>query len=165
MVMLPVSYKVFADIGTKNVHSVRTITIIDTGAGPNCIRKDKPPIRYYPYLKPGLPFSICDDTGNRIDMHGVVTLHVELGGYGRSLEFIIGSRLKATCIICTNVCGRFLKAIRPKFKSVELDNGPSSRQSGTRGPQHHYCTRYECKTAPSETSSPQVRADEQRKVP
>lgn len=101
MVMSRINFNFFAELGRTNVNGVRPLTILDTCAGVNFIRNYMLPIGYDTSLKYGPP-NISDANGNCIDMHGLLNLQVELGGYILSLDIIIYKRLEASYILCTN---------------------------------------------------------------
>lgn len=96
------TYKVFADISTTNAILVSTLAILDSSTDNNFIRKDSLPTGYETYLKPGTLPSVCDASGNQLDMYGVVTLQVELVGYCLAVDSIFCNRQTATCILGTH---------------------------------------------------------------
>lgn len=136
----------------------RTHIILDTSARPYCIRKYTLPIGYYTYLQPGLVPNIFDANVNRIAMHCVIAMQVELGGYRVSLDFIICSLLATTCIMGTYFCDPFDEVIRPNLKSVEISSKtiiPIIRNPRTQAPALRSPKKLE--TAQTATRSPHVR--------
>lgn len=166
MVMSPRYYKVFAVIGTKSADLVQSLTILYTITVPNFIREDRLPIGYETYPKPYPLGNICDENWNRIDIHGVVTLQVDLGGYRLSLDCIIFNLQPTMCILRTEFCNRFAKAIHPKHSNFTLDNGTiilTIRIPRTQAPAMH--SSKDTETEPMATSTPHARAAELREVP
>ena len=110
------NYKVYADIGTQRNVLSRVLSVLDTGAGPNFIRRSM--------LPPGAPVrqgplpSVSDVNNNPIAMSGTVRLVVRLGAYVVKLDFIVCERLAAPVILWCDYLDRFVEAIRPRQKLV-----------------------------------------------
>ncbi|CAN8076123.1 unnamed protein product [Agarophyton chilense] len=115
-------YKVYADIGSDRNLLSRRLTILDTGAGPNFIREselgpaDLERIRYGP-----LP-DIRDANKNAVKTLGTVRLLVRLGRFVVLVDFIVCKTLAAPVVLGCDYCDKFVEAIRPRRKLVELDD-------------------------------------------
>ena len=131
------NYKVYADIGRSRQLLTRRLRVLDTGAGPNFIRKDELPQGFEEYLRYG-PLSNIGDANNKpLSMLGIIDLLVRLGTYLVKVDFIVCDRLAAPVILGCEYCDRFVEAIRPRKKLVELEDGstiPITRRSLTRPP-------------------------------
>ena len=123
LVMSKRNYKVYADIGPDRTRLRRLLSVVDTGAGPNFIRREELPpgiekdIRYGP-----LP-DICDANDRPLRMIGTIRLVVRLGRLVSLADFIICQQLAAPMILGADYCDRFVEAIRPRKKLIELDDG------------------------------------------
>jgi Retroviral aspartyl protease len=108
---------------TRNVlHPI--IAELDTGAGPNLIRKDLLPKNWDVYRIPGLQFPrITNASGRRIAARGVVQLHVQVGGLVRRVCFYVTTCLAVPCILGCNFISLHAKAILPKEQKVLLQEG------------------------------------------
>ena len=118
------NYKVYTDIGSSTSTIRRILSILDTGAGPNFIRSDElngieAVIRQGP-----LP-DICDANNKPLQLLGTIKLPVRLGNFSSRIEFIVCKTLAAPAILGADFCDRFVSAIRPSQKIVELDDGSS----------------------------------------
>ena len=117
------NYKVYADIGLDSNRLTRFLTILDTGAGPNFISRAELPDEVDGLIRHGPLPDICDANSNPLDMIGTVKLPVRLGHFLCLVEFIVCRSLAASAILGADYCDRFVEAIRPKKKLVELEDG------------------------------------------
>ena len=116
------NFKVYTDIGVKPALLARRLSVIDTGAGSNFIRKDDLP-RGVTNIRHGPMPNVADANNNPIKMTGLVNLVVRLGTRLVRVEFIVCERLAAPMILGCDFCDRFVEAIYPRQKCIELDNG------------------------------------------
>ena len=113
-------YKVFADNGPTVGLMSRVLYVLDTGAGPNLIRKSK--------LLAGLetlvsfrPTQDIGDANNRpLRTVGTIRKPVRLGRFVATAEFIVCEKLAVPLILGADYCDRFVEAIYPGKKTVEL---------------------------------------------
>ena len=115
-------FKVYADLGESN--SMRRIhSVLDTGAGPNFIRKST--------LLPGeqlkvthepLP-EIADANSNPTRAKETIRLLVRLGTRAYLVEFIVCESLAASLILGCDFCTQIVEAILPRKREVELHDG------------------------------------------
>ena len=117
------NFKVYADIGDSPTRLLRTLSVLDTGAGPYFIRKnplpagDLTPISYGP-----LP-DIADAKSNAIHVKGITRLLVRLKTRAYWVEFIVCDSLAAPAILGCDFCDKHVEAILPRQRSVELEDG------------------------------------------
>ena len=122
-VMARRNYKVFADIGQSPYELRRICTVLDTGAGPNFIKESSlSPASREKMIKGGLP-NICDANGNPLSMMGRLKLVTRLGSSLVLVDFVVCRTLAADAILGADFCDRYVEAIRPRKKLVELDDG------------------------------------------
>lgn len=117
------NFKVHSDIGLDLNRMKRTLSVLDTGAGPNFIRKSELPSRFERQVRTGPLPDICDANGKPLSMLGAATLPVRLGNRLVKVEFIVCNKLAAPAILGCDFCDRFVEAILPRRKLVELDDG------------------------------------------
>ena len=117
------NYKVYADVGVNRYRLTRKISILDTGAGANFIRKSEldaeweSHIRYVP-----LP-SVCDANNKPLKAMGIITQVVRLGHYIVETDFIVCERLAAEVVLGAAFMDKCVQAILPCKKSVEIIDG------------------------------------------
>ena len=115
------NFKVYAEIGVTPLLA-RKLSVVDTGAGPNFIRKDELPLGVDVIRHGPLP-NVADANNNPIRMTGLVDLVVRSGSHISKAEFIVCERLAAPVIVGCDFCDRFVEAIYPRKKTIELDDG------------------------------------------
>ena len=126
------NFIVYADIGV----TPRKLSVVDTGAGPNFIRKDELPLGVDVIRHGPLP-NVADANSNPIRMTGLVDFVVRLGIHISKTEFIVCERLAAPVIVGCDFCDRFVEAIYFRKKTIELDDGstvPIERRPLKRSP-------------------------------
>ena len=117
------NFKVYADIGDSSTRLLRTLSVLDTGAGPNFIRKNAPPsgdltpISYGP-----LPY-IADANSNPIQVKGITRLLVRLKIRAYWVEFIVCDSLAAPIILGCEFFEKHVEAIPPRQRLLELEDG------------------------------------------
>ena len=116
------NFEVYADIGVGPNLLARKHSVVDTGAGPNFIRKDELPLGVDVIRHGPLP-NVADANNNPIRMTGLADLVVRLGTRIAKVEFIVCERLAAPVFIGSDFCDRFVEAIYPRKKTIELDDG------------------------------------------
>lgn len=122
-VMARRNYKVYAGLGGSHSVIQRTLTILDTGAGPNFIREQELPEHVVGRLRAGPLPEICDANNRPLNMLGTVNLVVQLGTFVVRDVFIVCRTLAAPAILGADFCDKYVEAIRPKKRHVELDDG------------------------------------------
>ena len=138
MIMARRNYKVYADLGLTPEFLAKQLAVLDTGAGPNFIHKDALPLGYERFLKQGPPPNIVDANRRPIAVNGVIHLCVQLGTRLVKLAFYVCERLAAPVVLGCDFCDRFVEAILPRKKLVELDDGttvPITRKPAKRHPE------------------------------
>ena len=117
------NYKVYADLGLTTSITVRQLTILDTGAGSNFVRTDTLPKGWESLLEPGEIPTFADANGRPLRAYGTVTLVVRLATRTMKCKFIVCERLAAPVILGCDFNDKFVEAIYPRRKMVELDDG------------------------------------------
>ena len=117
------NYKIYADLGFTPFLLEKKLTVLDTGAGPNFIRKSDLAPGFEQYVRYGPLPSISDANRNPLRMLGTIELLVRLQNRTLKCDFIICERLAAAVILGADFCDRFVEAIHPRKKNVELDDG------------------------------------------
>ena len=123
LVMASRNYKVYADVGINQNLLARNLSVLDSGAGPNCIRKSELPPGFDAHIRHGPLPNIGDANNNPLYTIGTLALVVRLGRRIVKVEFIVCERLAAPVILGCDFCDRFVEAIRPRKKLVEMDDG------------------------------------------
>ena len=119
----PRNYKVYADLGLSPSILVRQLTILDTGAGSNFVRVDTLPPGWEALVIPGEIPTIADANGRPLRTSGQIPLVVRLGDRTMRFIFIVCERLAAPVILGCEFNDKFVEAIYPRRKVVELDDG------------------------------------------
>ena len=101
----------------------RKVSILDTGAGPNFIRRSDISEGAEQDIRPAAFPDICDANNRPLITSCLLRLLVRLGRYLVEVEFIVCERLATTMILGADFCDRYVEAIRPRKKQVELDDG------------------------------------------
>lgn len=125
------------DISADCVQFHRKLTVLDTGAGPNFIRRSELPAGSDPLIRPAANTSLCDANGRPLDIIGTVSLSAMLGSRVTKVNFYVCKRLAAAMILGCDFNDRYVEAILPKRKVIELDDGstvPIVRKPPTRPP-------------------------------
>ena len=117
------NYKVYADLGYRHQFMVRKLSILDTGAGPNVIRKSELPTELLNHLEFGPVPNVADANRNPIRILGIIRLLVRLGSHLSKVPFLVAEKLAAPVILGADFCDRYVEAIRPRKRVVELDDG------------------------------------------
>ena len=117
------NYKVYADIGYDSTLSVRRLATLDTGAGPSFIRKDQLPPQVQSRIRRKELPSIVDANRKPISTLGTVRLALGLGNSHCQVEFIVADRLAVPLILGADFCDRYVHAIYPRRRAVELGDG------------------------------------------
>ena len=117
------NYKVYAVFGLTTSIIVRQLTILDTGAGSKFVRTDTLPKGWESLLEPGEIPTIADANGRPLRTCGAVTLVVRLATHTLKCKFIVCERLAAPVILGSDFNHKFVEAIYPRRKMVELYDG------------------------------------------
>lgn len=123
MVMAKRNFKVYADVGPSTSLLSRKLAVLDTGAGPNFIRKSELLPGYETHVRYGPLPHISDANSNPIKMTGYIDQVARLGTRLVKVTFIVCESLAAPVILGCDFCDRFVEAIHPRKREVELDDG------------------------------------------
>lgn len=94
-------YKFVADIGPDTQRLRRVLEILDTGAGPNFIRKCELHVGTYNLVNHGPVPQACDANGKPLSTIGTVQMPERLGNFSSHLELIVCENLAARTILGT----------------------------------------------------------------
>lgn len=97
--------------------------MVNTGAGPNFIRKDELPLRVDIIIRPRPLPNAADANNNPIMMTGLIEPVVRFGSRIANAEFILCERLAAPVKNGCDFCDRVVEAIYPRKKTIQLDDG------------------------------------------
>ena len=117
------NYKVYANIGHDKNLLVRKLAVLDTGAGPNFVRATELEPGYRSKLRYGPLPRITDANRNPIRAVGVISLILQVGNYVIKDDFIVCERLAAPLIVGCDLCDKYVEAIYPRRRTVELADG------------------------------------------
>ena len=135
LVLARKNYKVFADIGTTAGLMSRVLSVLDTGAGPNLIRKSELPAGLETLVSFGPTQDIGDANNRPLRTVGTIKMPMRLGRFVVTAEFIVCEKLALPLILGADYCDRFVEAIYPRKKTVELEDSsevPIVRQFSAR---------------------------------
>ena len=120
LVLARKNYKVFADIGPTVGLMSRVLSVLDTGAGPNLIRKSELPQGLETLVSFGPTQDIGDANNRPLRTVGTIRMPVRLGLFVATAEFVVCEKLAVPLILGADYCDRFVEAIYPRKKTVEL---------------------------------------------
>ena len=129
------NYKVVAYFGRTGEPLTRELTVLDTGAGHNFIRLSTLSAEARRAIRHSRIPDIRDANKGRVRTMGMVTLRCQLGSYQVRVDFVVCERLSVPVILGCDFCDRYVEAIMPRRKTVELDDGttiPIVRAPSTR---------------------------------
>ena len=98
----------------------RVLSVLDTGAGPNLIRKSELPAGLETLVSFGPTQDIGDANNRPLRTVSTIRMPVRLGRFVATAEFIVCEKLAVPLILGADYCDRFVEAIYPRKKTVEL---------------------------------------------
>lgn len=81
VIMAKLNCKVYADLGLDRDRMFRVLSILDTGAGLNFVRRTELPVEVERYIRHGPLPDICDASNKPATVVGTVNLPVKLGTF------------------------------------------------------------------------------------
>ena len=123
MMLAKRNYKVYAHVGHDTNLLVRKLAILDTGAGPNFIRVSELTPGYRSKIRYGPLPHITDANRRSIRTIGIISLVIQVGRYVVKDEFIVCERLAAPVILGCDLCDKYVEAIYPRKRVIELADG------------------------------------------
>jgi transposase InsO family protein len=118
------NYQVSALLGLSSHWAAPVRCILDTGAGPNLVRRGVLPEVWERYRsREGPKTTIIGASGRRLRQCGLLTLQVSLGRLKTAAQFIVVDVLAADCILGCQFINKHVEAILPKEKQVRLVDG------------------------------------------
>ena len=122
-VMTKRNYKIHAYLGHTGQTLMRHLTVLDTGAGHNFVRMNALTEAAQRAIRPCRLPDIRDANKGKVRTVGTVTLRCQLGSYETRVNFVVCERLSVPVILGCDFCDRYVEAIMPRQKMVELDDG------------------------------------------
>ena len=98
----------------------RVLSVLDTGPGPNHVRKSELPAGMESLVSFGPTKDIGDANNGPLRTLGTTKMPVRLGRFVAAAEFIVCEKLAVPLILGADYCDRFVEAIYPRMKTVEL---------------------------------------------
>lgn len=123
LVMRKRNYKVYAELGLTSQFMVRQLTVLDAGAGPSLINSDIIPSAFGSNIRYGTVLQITDANSNPLQTAGTIELLVRLENCLSKVEFIVTKALAAPVLLGCDFCDKYMDAIMPRRKRVELLDG------------------------------------------
>ena len=123
LMMAKRNYKIYADIGLQKQLLAKKVAVLDTGAGPNCVRESDLPPGYEASMRYGPVPNIGDANNKPIAMKGYIAMLLRVGHFIVKTDFLVCERLAVPLILGRDFCDRFVKAIKRRKNRVELVNG------------------------------------------
>lgn len=120
LVLTRKNYKVYADVRPSIGLMRRMTAVLDTGAGPNLIRKSELPPGTEDRIAMGPSLDIRDANNRPLRTIGLIKLPVRLGRFLALMEFIVCERLAVPLILGASYFDKFVEAIYLRKRKVEL---------------------------------------------
>ena len=98
----------------------RALSVSDTGAGPNLIRKSELPAGLETLVSFGPTQDIGGAKNRPLHTIGTIRIPMRLGRFVATAQFIVCEKLAVPLILGADYCDRFVEAIYPRKKIVEL---------------------------------------------
>lgn len=117
------NYKIFANIGLSGAVMYRHAVVLDTGAGPNCIRTDALPPGARGKLEAPPDFGVFDANGKPLTLEGCIKLDVEVGKCRVTASFIVCRHLQVGTILGTDFTNLHVHSIMCRDGFVEMKDG------------------------------------------
>ena len=116
------NYKVSCMIGLSPPRYIPQIAVVDTGAGPNIIRKDLIPKdwKYEGMEKSSVQMHIKDANGRLLSSVGTLRLPCQVGGLTTNTDSSVVEGLEFPIILGCNYIDKNILSIRPKERIIEL---------------------------------------------
>ena len=117
------NYKVRVTISDGGVPAKCTVVIVDTGAGPNFVRRSWLPRRWLDLVKkvPGYSFNSAAKTPLKVT--GVVRLQMTMGDATMFVGFLVADNLAVDVLFGTAFIDTHVKTISPKRRRITMTQG------------------------------------------
>ena len=112
------NYKVSMSLGIRSYEMVPTISVMDTGAGPNLVDKRILPPSWLDRIRPSPVANLSAAANQPIPVEGIVNLHVRLGDLCVRVWFGVVDNLVAPCILGTAFQDQYVRAILPMDRRI-----------------------------------------------
>ena len=118
------NYKVAARIAPSPDSATGTVTVFDTGAGPNLIRADCVEREVLNRLRSAHEFAnISSASRHRLEILGIATLSVSVGEHSVRQPFLVSKNLNADAILGTTYIDANVEYIAPRKQVTVLRDG------------------------------------------
>lgn len=121
------NYKIYADIGPGATTLTRKLAVPNAGAGPHLLWKAELAVEDTQWtIMKALP-DIRDANLNPLGNSGAISMMAQLRSYVLRTKLNVRERLGVPVALSCAYCDKYVEAIRPRMKDVELDNGVTVR--------------------------------------
>ncbi len=117
------NYKVPASWGTDPSKPKKSLLVIDTGAGPNCVRVDALSSEDRERIDTSRKANLKAANGTRITTNGVIDLYIKIKDFVARDSFIVCENLPCPVLCGNQFNDKYIKNIGPINQVVELPNG------------------------------------------
>ncbi|GAB0498675.1 hypothetical protein MMPV_010022 [Pyropia vietnamensis] len=125
------NYKVSATLGVTPQSTKAYFPVLDTGAGPNLLRKDTLPDSWLTHVRDIRGPTIKDANGRIIRTTQAVTLTADIGNLTTEVDFLVCETLSVPCILGCSFINKHVEAIRPSKRVIDLHDADGSARGCT----------------------------------
>ncbi|GAB0497902.1 hypothetical protein MMPV_009239 [Pyropia vietnamensis] len=125
------NYKVSATLGVTPQSTKAYFPVLDTGAGPNLLRKDTLPDSWLTHVRVIRGPTIKDANGRIIRTTQAVTLMADIGNLTTEVDFLVCETLSVPCILGCSFINKHVEAIRPSKRVIDLHDADGSARGCT----------------------------------
>ncbi|GAB0498233.1 hypothetical protein MMPV_009574 [Pyropia vietnamensis] len=125
------NYKVSATLGVTPQSTKAYFPVLDTGAGPNLLRKDTLPDSWLAHVRVIRGPTIKDANGRIIRTTQAVTLTANIGKLTTEVDFLVCETLSVPCILGCSFINKHVEAIRPSKRVIDLHDADGSARGCT----------------------------------
>lgn len=101
------NYKFSLNVGIEVNRMIPAVGIIDTGAGPNLFRSELSPPKWSTRIKPRADPGFKAAERQKVNVQGVIRLHVKLGNLRVTLCFVVVTVLEISVLLRTTSIEKF----------------------------------------------------------
>ena len=124
----PYNYKVNASVGTSRRSLKCFLSIFDTGAGPNIVRKDILSADDLSNLDKSRHIAnLSSASKHPLDVLGIIYLYVDINGYCVRQPFVIASELSCDVLLGTTYIDQHVAHLYVRKRTVVLADGTAAR--------------------------------------
>ncbi|GAB0494937.1 hypothetical protein MMPV_006234 [Pyropia vietnamensis] len=125
------NYKDSATLGVTPQSTKAYFPVLDTGAGPNLLRKDTLPDSWLAHVRVIRGPTIKDANGRIIRATQAVTLTADIGNLTTEVDFLVCETLLVPCILGCSFINKYVEAIQPSKRVRDLHDADGSARGCT----------------------------------